>query len=429
MKGHYPASYLCISTNLHFMEQTIQDVRILPQLEKACGLDIHKDKIVGFISDKDGNGQILQEFGTFTYQLHQLKEWLIKNEVRHCLMESTGIYWMSLYAVLTDAGINVTIANPVQIKQIPKRKTDRKDARWLCTLLLHGLVRPSFVPDTKQRELRDYCRNRLYYLSEQSRSLNRILKILETNNIKIRSVICSIHTQTGMNLVRALAMGVTDKEQLLKCIKRMSKPKREKILFALEGTLTDHYRNQLLMLLDDHDHAQKQIDKLDYAISVITMEHYAEVISCLDSISGIAIKSAQVIVSEIGTNMKRFPTADHLTAWCGVAPGNNESAGKVKNTSTKKGNVYLRTTMVGAAWSAVHTKDSYWNALFQHLRKRMKSQKAIVAIARRLLKVVYKVIDTVKLYEEKGVIHFADLQARRVSRIGGKSMFSQTLPQ
>lgn len=146
------------------MKQRQQDqpVRLLPQLEKACGLDIHKDKIVGFISDKDGKQQVLQEFGTFTYQLHQIRDWLLENNVGHCLMESTGIYWISLYNILSDAGIHVTVANPIHIKQMPKRKTDRKDAKWLCTLLLHGLVRASFIPNSKQAALRDYCRGRRY---------------------------------------------------------------------------------------------------------------------------------------------------------------------------------------------------------------------------------------------------------------------------
>lgn len=127
-------------------EQNSTDVNIIPQPDKACGLDMHKDKIVGFISCKDGSGQDLKEFGTFTCELKEIKAWLQSHHVEHCLMESTGIYWMSLYAILTEAGISVTVANPTHIKQVPKRKTDRKDAKWLCTLLLNGLVRPSFMP-------------------------------------------------------------------------------------------------------------------------------------------------------------------------------------------------------------------------------------------------------------------------------------------
>lgn len=397
------------------MSSSKQEVSLLPELDKACGLDIHKDKIVGFISDKEGKEQVLQEFGTFTFQLHEIKDWLVMNGVHHCLMESTGIYWMSLFSILTEAGIHVAVANPVHIKQIPKRKTDRKDAKWLCTLLLHGLVRQSFMPGGNQIALRDYCRNRLFYGWQQTKALNRMLKILECNNIKLRSVISSLNTQTGMNIVRMLAAGVTDKVQLASCAKGSVKAKKEKLLLALEGTLTQHHYIQLQMLLSDFDHVQKQLDLLDRAISSIISEHYAKVVACLDSISGIGIKSAEIIISEAGDDMSRFPSADHFTAWCGAAPGNNESAGKRKNASIKKGNTYLRLAIVAAAWGAVHMKDSYWHALYDKLHKRMKAHKAIVAIARRLLKVVYKTISSLSMYEEKGIAHFLDVQSRNLS--------------
>lgn len=396
------------------MKQLTQDVRITPQLDKACGLDMHKGKIVGFISDKDGGNQELREFGTFTCQLHQIRDWLLENGAPACLMESTGIYWMSLYAVLTDAGIKVTVANPIQVKQIPKRKTDRKDARWLCTLLLNGLVRPSFIPDSNQRGLRDYCRNRLFYEWQQTKTRNRILKILEANNIKLRSVISSMHTVTAMGLVRLLAKGVTDKEQLLKCAKGRAIPKKEQLAMALEGTLTASHRLQMQMLLEDFDHVEKQINRLDALISGIIEKYYGQELQCLDSISGIGIKTAEVILAEVGKDMTRFPSPDHFTAWCGVAPGNNESAGKRKGSPVKKGNSYLRVAIIQASWAAVRLKDSYWHALFDRLRKRMKAQKAIVAIARRLLKVVYRTIGTLTIYEEKGVAHFVAIQARNL---------------
>lgn len=396
------------------MKQHNQGVSLLPQLDKACGLDMHKNKIVGFISDKDGKRQELKEFGTFTFQLRQIKEWLLENDIGHCLMESTGIYWMSLYAILTDAGIHVTVANPVHIKQMPKRKTDKKDARWLCTLLLHGLVRASFIPDGQQSALRDFCRNRLFYGWQQNKTLNRVLKILESNNIKLMSVISSMRTKTGMNIVRMLASGVTDKEQLLQGAKGSLKFKTDELSKALEGTLTTHHRIQLQMLLEDYDHVGKQIECLNTAISTIISEHYAQAVECLDSISGIGMKSAEIIISEAGNDMSRFPSADHFTSWCGIAPGNNESAGKRKSTAVKKGNTYLRVAIITAAWSAVKMKNCYWQALFEKLRKRMKAQKAIVAVARRLLKVVYKTVSNLTMYKEKGVAHFMDIQSRNM---------------
>jgi transposase len=295
---------------------------------------------------------------------------------------------------------------------MPKRKTDRKDARWLCTLLLHDLVRASFVPDTEQRIFWDYCRNRLFYVWQHNRIRNRLLKVLESNNIKLRSVISSTHTKSAMDIIRLLATGVTDKEQLLKCARGKVLSKKERLTMALEGALQPSHHIQLQMLLDDFDHIQKQVDSLDNMITAIVSQHYAQAVECLDSISGIASRSAEIIISEAGKDMSRFPTADHFTAWCGIAPGNNESVGKRKNTAIKKGNSYLRVAIVGAAWAAVRMKDSYWRALFDRLRKRMKVQKAIVAVARRLLKVVYKTLDTLTIYKEKGIAHYLDLQTK-----------------
>jgi len=407
-------------------EQNGVEVNIVPQLDKACGLDMHKDKIVGFISRKDGSEQELKEFGTFTCELQQVKTWLQGHLVEHCLMESTGIYWMSLYTILTEAGIQVTVANPTHIKQVPKRKTDRKDAKWLCTLLLNGLVRPSFMPTAEQRVLRDYCRSRLFYMRQQTKTQNRLLKILESNNIKLRSVISSIKTKSAMSMVRLLAAGVTDKEQLAGCAQGRVKLKKEGLLKALDGTLAPHHLVQLQMLLQDFDHVRKQLDTLEVMICEITQAHYSVAYECLDSITGIAGRSAQIILSEAGSDMTRFNTADHLTAWCGLAPGNHESAGKRRDTSVKKGNPYLKTAIITAAWSAVRVKDSYWRALFERLRKRMRVQKAIVAIARRMLKVVYKILDTLTLYQEKGIAHFIDLQAKAAIYYRIKSQWSST---
>lgn len=402
-------------------QQITTDVNILPQLDRACGLDMHKEKIVGFISNKDGSGQELKEFGTFTCELQKVKDWLQSNQVKDCLMESTGIYWMSLYTILTDVGISVTVANPTHIKQIPKRKTDRRDARWLCTLLLHGLVRASFMPTSEQRILRDFCRSRLFYTRQQNKTQNRLWKILESNNIKLRSVVSSIRTKTAMDIIRLLAAGVTDKTQLANCSRGKIKNKRDDLMLALEGTLEQHHKMQLQMLLQDFDHVQKQIDTLEDVIDDIISKHYSVAYECLDTITGIAHKSSQIILSEAGKDMSRFPTADHLTAWCGLAPGNNESAGKRQDTSIKKGNSYLKTAIISAAWAAVKVKDSYWRALFERMRKRMKAQKAIVAIARRILKVVYRTLDTLTHYKEKGVAYYHEMQEKAAAfRQAGK---------
>lgn len=388
------------------------EVRILPQIDKACGLDIHKDKIVLFISDKEGKNQLMLEKTTFTEDLLWIRDLLLKKEVKNCVMESTGVYWLSLFDVLSQSGINVVVVNPQQVKQIPKRKTDRRDARWLCTLLLNGLVRPSFIASGVQRELRDLCRYRNKRIHEVNRIANWIVKELEKSNIKIRSVLSSITTKTGLSLVRLLASGEKDVQKLKSVCHKRIRDKGEVLDKALQGTLSEHGCRLLQMHLEDYDYVQRRIESVNKQIEELVNQHYSAVMEPLQSISGIASTAAQIIVSEIGDDMNRFPSAEHLTAWCGVAPGNNESADKRRATGVKKGNKFLKTAMVGAAWAAVKMKNSYWRFLFEHLKKRMKAIKAIVVVARRLLKVVYKHIISKAQYAEKGWEQFTEVQRR-----------------
>jgi len=178
------------------------------------------------------------------------------------------------------------------------------------------------MPDEDQRILRDYCRSRLFYTWQQTKTQNRLLKILESNNIKLRSVVSTIHTKTAMDIVRLLAAGVTDKDKLASCARGQIRDKKARLMMARDGTLQEHHLVQMQMLLQDFDHVQKQIEDLNILINGIIAQHYAQAVECLDSISGIAVKSAQNILSEAGKDMTRFPSADHFTAWCGIAPGN-----------------------------------------------------------------------------------------------------------
>jgi transposase len=410
-----PCLTLVLNCNFHSKQNAMKkpkyEVKILPQLEIACGLDIHKDTIFAFISDQSGATQLSKEFRTFSEDLHQLVDWIRQAGVKNCIMESTGIYWISLYHMLVEAQIDVVVANPGHVKQIPKRKTDKKDARWLCMLLINGLVRPSLIPGETQFELREFCRTRTQYTQHITQSFNRIVRIIERANIKLRSVVSNVRTKSSIQIIQLLAANETDEKKYEACCHGSLKKKWPMIYQAIQGRLTDVDRKHLQLLLNDISHFEANMVFLDKEIQHIVESNFQKASEMLQKISGIGPKNAQTILGEIGKDMTTFPTGDHLTSWAGLAPGNHESAGKRKRVSTKKGNKFLRVALVSVAWGAVRTKDSYWRHLYYDLKARMSSQKAIIAIARRLLKVIYTTLREGYEYKEGGLAHY--LQVKR----------------
>lgn len=397
------------------------EVVITPQYTIGAGIDCHKDIMVVHISSKDGQKSETLEFKTFTDDLETLTEYLVKEKVEVVLMESTGVYWISLYHKLIGAKLNVIVANPQHIKQMPKRKTDRKDAKWLCTLAINGLVRKSFVPDGVHYSFREYCRIRDNYRKRITQLNNRMVKILERSNIKLRSVSSSIRTKTCQLIIGSILNGITDPAQLSALCLGKLKNKKEEIEKAVKGTISEGDQIILRLLQEDRDHAQKQLDSVNEKILEMEQAHYTLEVKLLDEISGIGQLTAQQIIAEIGTDMDKFETADQLTSWAGLAPGNNESAGKKKSTSTKKGNKYLRTAMVTAAWAAARSKKTYWFFLFSYLKRKMSAKKAIIAIARRMLKVVFKVLKEKIHYVEGGKELFDHYQHARLAKQVDKS--------
>lgn len=389
----------------------VYEVKIVPQYSKACGLDIHKNKICGFISDSEQTSQVYEEFGTMTSDLYQIRDWLTTNEVIHVIMESTGVYWITLYSILQSSGINVYVVNPCYTRQIVKQKTDKRDSKWLCKLLLNGLFRQSYIPSDKdQIEMRDYCRIILRYGWDKSKKFNQIVKILERSNIKIRSVVSNINIKSARIIVKLLALGVTDIDLIANECLGSLRQKIPQMKEALNGFLKDSDKFSLLMLLEDISNIESQMAKLEEKIGGIIESKYEDIIKMLEKISGVGENTAKIIISEAGDNLEDFETADKFVAWAGLAPGNHESAGKSKKTKTRSGNTYVRLTMVSAARGAVKTKNSYWNCLYWSLRKRMPDQKAIIAIARRLLKLIFKTIKYKVPYIEGGVQLFEKIR-------------------
>lgn len=367
--------------------------KFLKRLDQAAGVDIHKDKINMCIMKK-GKSIEQREYGTVTEELEKIRDELKGQAIEECAMESTGVYWCGLYNILTEAGIKVTLSNPWQTRHIPGRKTDVLDSQWLSMLLSNGLIRGSYVPEQVLQELRDLTRQRTRYVDNRSRVGNQMIKVLERSNIKLRSVLSNILSVTGMSIIRAIAEGKDEPAYLLSLCKGKIRRKLPQVEKALKGRVTRHDREMLQMLLEDFDHYDNQIKRLDEKTDSLVESHPAikSVVKKIDDINGVGLQGAMVVVSELGTDLSRFDNASQCASYGGLAPGNNESAGKKKRGRARPGNKYLRRVVVQQTWVLVRKPHTYWWALYKSLRKNMPKKKALIAVARRFLELLYKLI-------------------------------------
>ena len=370
----------------------------------CCGLDVHKKMVVACLLRAGADGQYRREVRTFTTMtddLLMLAEWLRATGCTHVAMESTGVYWKPVYNILEDQ-FDVLVVNAAHVKAVPGRKTDVKDAEWIADLLQHGLVRPSFIPDRPQRELRDLTRTRTALIDERSAAVNRLQKVLEDANLKVASVATDIMGVSGRAMVEAMLQGTTDPATLADLSKGRLRAKRAALERALVGRLSEHHR----LLLTTH---LAHVDFLDEAIARLSAEiaqrlrPVAEAMQRLDTIPGVDRHTAEVLVAELGTELARFPSAAHLASWAGMCPGNHESAGKRRSGTTRKGSRWLRRALIEAACGAVRTKQAGRTALAGHYRRlvaRRGRQKALVAVGHRLLIIVYHVLRHGQSYQE-----------------------------
>lgn len=382
--------------------------------ERVCGLDVHSASVQACVRRLSGR-QVQQEvrsFGTMTRDILAMADWLASEGVTHVAMESTGVYWKPIYNLL-EGRFTILLVNAKHVKHVPGRKTDVKDCQWLAQLLQCGLLRGSFVPDRPQRELRDLTRHRAQLVAQVSAVTNRIHKTLEDTNIKLGLVASDILGVSGRAMIQSLIDGGQTPAQMADLARQKMRAKIPQLREALVGNVTDHHRFVLAELMDQLRDLESRIERFSRRIEEISVP-FAPAIQRIAELPGFDARTAQVLISEIGNDMTRFPTEHHLSSWAGICPGNNESGGKRKSGRTTKGSRWLRTTLVQAAWAASHTKNSYFRAQYRRLAGKRGKKRALVAVAHSLLVVVYHVLLTGRPFEDLGVAYFDKLDAARI---------------
>src|SRR5215813_1955341 len=387
------------------------------QLERCCGLDVHKETIAACVRIGGRGGraaQHVQTFRTTAADLVVLRDWLAAHGVTHVAMESTGVYWKPVYYAL-ESDFTCLLVNAAHIKQVPGRKTDVHDCVWIAQLLEHGLLRGSFVPPAPIRDLRDLTRYRKALINDRTRVANRLHKALEEAGIKLASVASDILGVSGRAMLAALVQGTTDPAVLADLARGCLRRKLPALRQALTGRFRPHHAFVLGQLLAHLDYIDEAIATVSTEIERV-MAPFAEPLRRLDTIPGINQRTAEVILAEVGTDMSAFPSARHLASWAALCPGQHESAGKHCSGKTRKGNRWRRTALVEAAAGASRAKNSALQARFRRVLRRRGPKKAVVAVAHALLRMVYHVLAEGTLYREAGADYYDRHRSQRLTR-------------
>ncbi|HLC30237.1 MAG TPA: IS110 family transposase [Dehalococcoidia bacterium] len=384
--------------------------------ERCCGLDIHKRTVVACLLRPGQGGQPEREvrsFSTMTRGLLELADWLQTAGCTHVAMASTGSFWKPLYNLL-EGSFELLLVNAQHLKAVPGRKTDVKDAAWIADLLRHGLLRASFVPGRPERELRELVRYRTSLIRERAAEVNRIQKVLEGANIKLAAVATNVVGVSGRAMLEALVAGNEDPEALADLARGRLREKRAALEEALAGRLGAHQRFLLRVQL-------RHLDDLDTTIATVGEEievrlrPFAEAAERLLTIPGVGPRTAQTFLTEVGPDMRRFPTSGHLASWAAVCPGNRESAGKRQSGRTRKGSPWLRSALVEAAQAASRTQ-TYLGAQYRRLAARRGGRRATMAVAHSILLIAYHLLRDGGTYEDLGANYFDQRDRQAVQR-------------
>jgi transposase len=386
-------------------------------VERPGALDVHKAQVTACVRVPDEQGarvQHLAEFKTTVRGLLALRDWLKAHRVTQVAMEATGVYWKSVWHVLED-DFELLLVNARHVKQVPGRKTDIKDAEWLCRLTEAGLLRSSFVPPKPIRELRQLTRYRKAQISERQREANRLHKALEDTGIKLDCVATDILGVSGRAMLDALCQGTTDPVLLADLAKGRMRTKIPALREALEGRFDELHALLIGAILAHLDFLDQQIETLSEAIEV-KLAPFAAAVDLLCTIPGIEVRTAQNVIAEIGTDMTQFPSADHLASWGGQCPGNHQSAGKRRSGKSRKGSKWLNQALKEAAMAALRTNDSYLQALYRRKKSQLGHARALGAVKHSILCAMWHMLTTGELYRDLGADYYARRDPERQTR-------------
>ena len=359
---------------------------------KTCGLDVHKDSV--FCAIYNGKSfSVVKEFETLTNRIREMGTYLQSEGVSKVAIESTGIYWIPVWDILLEMGFELTLVNPLLIKQTAGRKSDVKDAQWIAELLFKGMIRPSIVPSPTINELRTYTRKYSKLQGQKTRSLTKMNNILVKCSIRLDCCISNLSNKSFMNIVGALIDGESDPSKLAKLVHGNTINKLSgKLRQSLTGVMKEHHRQNLQWEKEEYDLYQKQTEDCLLKMEQICEEHFSEEVSILRTIPGVSRISAIAIFAETGGDMSVFENSGKLSGWAGLRPRNDETSKKVKNTAITKGNKYLRAILVQVAWAAVRTKGSFFMKTFNRLAMRMHRNKALIVVARKILVITWHIL-------------------------------------
>jgi transposase len=389
-------------------------------VERVCAIDVAKasGKVCRRAPDPKRPGRRVStvwDVAATTGAITGLGEHLVEARIEKVTVESTSDYWRIWFYLLESAGLTVQLVNAREVKNVPGRpKTDKLDAVWLAKLTEKGMLRPSFVPPAPIRQLRDYTRLRIDLTHDRSRAVQRLEKLLEDALIKLSTVATDITGVSGRAMIEALVAGERDPRRLADLARGRMRPKRAALVEALTGRFDDHHAELARILLDQIDALTVQIDtlttRIETLITAIPAAQGADsaettgpdagtgpsaavlpAVARLDEIPGIGPRTAQIILAEIGLDMDQFPTAGHLVSWAKLCPRAIQSGPVQRAGKTGKGNPYLKGALGEAAAAAAKT-DTFLGERYRRIVKRRGKLKALVAVARSILVVVWHLL-------------------------------------